>query len=198
MATPVTAGSAALVRQYFADGWLTHSHSTPPDSLTLSPPAAANAANGFNVSSALVRAVMVNCADDMKGYVQVGSGGGDYKIPAAPSFYQGYGRIHLSNTLCLASYSDDCSLFALEGPTLGVGLDVAPTPAPGGSSGGGAAGIDCINNSDQPVELHRAAETVDRDDRVELEVGHNAPSVRCTMGPRPKAEHRRRFNFIVH
>jgi len=36
MATPVTAGSAALVRQYFADGWLTHSHSTPPDSLTLS------------------------------------------------------------------------------------------------------------------------------------------------------------------
>lgn len=122
MATPITAGSAALVRQYFADGWLAHSHEAPADSVSLSAPAAPDPANSFNASSALVRAVMVNCADDMLGYVQVASGGGSFKIPAAPSFYQGYGRIHLSNTLCLASYSADCSLFALDGPKLAAGV----------------------------------------------------------------------------
>jgi subtilisin family serine protease len=146
MATPITSGSAALVRQYFADGWLTHSHNAPAASVTLSAPSAADPANGFNVSSALVRAVLVNCAEDMQGYVQVGSGGGTYRIPAAPSFYQGYGRIAMSNTLCLASYSEDCSLFALDGPTLAIGIDSPPTPAPE-SGGGGGGSADCINNS---------------------------------------------------
>lgn len=118
MATPITAGSAALVRQYFADGWLNYNLATVTSAVTLAAPMAPNAEHSFNPSSSLVRAVLINSADDMQGYVQVAAGGGMYKIPQAPSFYQGYGRIHLSNTLCLASHSTDCSLYVLEAANL--------------------------------------------------------------------------------
>lgn len=76
MATPGAAGLAALARQYFADGF--------------HPTGQASAANAFQPSAALVKAVLVNSAQPMTGS---GTGG---TIPAS---CQGWGRVHLDKAL---------------------------------------------------------------------------------------------------
>ncbi|ABQ24599.1 S8 family serine peptidase [Geotalea uraniireducens] len=79
MATPAVAGAAALVRQYFIDGFHPLGIATP--------------INAFTPSAALVKAVVVNSAQNMTG---TGTGG---PIPATG---QGWGRINLANALPFA------------------------------------------------------------------------------------------------
>jgi subtilisin family serine protease len=74
MATPGAAGLAALIRQYYADGFY--------------PTGAAVPANALQPSAALVRATMINSAVDM------GS-----PLPAIPTQCQGWGRALLDNAL---------------------------------------------------------------------------------------------------
>jgi subtilase family serine protease len=76
MATPAVAGAAALVRQYFVDGYY--------------PSGAANSADSVTPSAALVKATIVNSAQNMTG---------NYIDASIPSTGQGWGRVNLSNTL---------------------------------------------------------------------------------------------------
>jgi subtilisin family serine protease len=73
MATPGAAGLAALVRQYYTAGFY--------------PSGAANAADGFTPSAALLRATLVNSAQAMA------------NVGPAPSDCQGFGRLLLDNAL---------------------------------------------------------------------------------------------------
>ena len=73
MASPGAAGFAALVRQYYVDGWYPSG-----GKITL---------NGFNPTGALVRATLVNSAVNMTG------------TTAIPANCQGWGRILLENAL---------------------------------------------------------------------------------------------------
>ena len=73
MATPGAAGLAALVRQYYKDGWLAGFR---------------NWLQGMTPSAALLRATLVNSAEDMTGSVN--------RIPAN---CQGWGRVLLDNAL---------------------------------------------------------------------------------------------------
>jgi len=79
MATPAVAGAAALVRQYFAHGY--HPLGIP------------SPGNAFSPSAALVKAVIINSAQNMTGS---GTGG------PIPSYGQGWGRINLASSLPLA------------------------------------------------------------------------------------------------
>ncbi len=73
MATPAAAGLAALVRQYYEDGWYPSGVASPGDAL---PP-----------SAALVKASLVNSAADMAG------------AGAIPDDCQGWGRVLLDDVL---------------------------------------------------------------------------------------------------
>lgn len=73
MAAPSIAGSAALARQYFTDGFY--------------PSGAANANDGFTPSGALVKATLLNSAVDMTG------------VTGYPSNREGWGRVLLANSL---------------------------------------------------------------------------------------------------
>ncbi|HAK61246.1 MAG TPA: hypothetical protein DCO77_12850, partial [Nitrospiraceae bacterium] len=76
MATPAVAGAAALVRQFFMEGYW--------------PSGIARSADGFTPSAALIKASIVNSAQNMTG---------EYTDGPIPSTGQGWGRVNLSNTL---------------------------------------------------------------------------------------------------
>ncbi len=76
MATPAVAGAAALVRQYFAQGYC--------------PGGVANPAQAIVPSAALVKAALINSAQEMSGAFTDGP---------IPTSGQGWGRINLANTL---------------------------------------------------------------------------------------------------
>ncbi|MHB8788793.1 MAG: S8 family serine peptidase [Desulfobulbaceae bacterium] len=82
MATPTVAGAAALVRQYYLDGYW--------------PSGAVNAASGLEPSAALIKATLLNSAQNMTGA---------YTDGPIPSTGQGWGRINLANSLHF--FSDD-------------------------------------------------------------------------------------------
>jgi len=73
MACPAVTGCAALVRQYYEDGFW--------------PSGAANAADAFVPTAALVKATLINGANDMTG------------VPGYPSNQEGWGRALLDNSL---------------------------------------------------------------------------------------------------
>ncbi|MCH9650389.1 MAG: S8 family serine peptidase [Deltaproteobacteria bacterium] len=76
MASPGAAGFAALVRQYYEDGFYPSGAALPGD--------------GFSPSAALVKASLLNSAQGMTGV-----------SPAIPSNCQGWGRLMLDNVLSL-------------------------------------------------------------------------------------------------
>lgn len=101
MANPLTAGAATLVRQYYTDGWhpnasrTTHAAPVPVD--------------GFNPSSALVKATLITGAWDMRPG-QYGSGGPTQEIPPFwdathdfPNQVEGFGRVDLESSLFTGS-----------------------------------------------------------------------------------------------
>lgn len=96
MATPLTAGAATLVRQYYVDGW--HPNGT------FTTYAAPVATDGFSPSSALVKATLINGAWDMTpGQYGVG---GTQEIPPNwdgthdfPNQAEGFGRVDVEGSL---------------------------------------------------------------------------------------------------
>ena len=107
MANPLTAGAAVLVRQYYVDGW------HPNDSSTTNGGPTAGA--GFNPSSALVKATLINGAWDMAPG-QYGTGT-TKEISASwdagktlPNNGEGYGRVDLEHSLFAGSgWGDDAA-----------------------------------------------------------------------------------------
>ena len=92
MATPVVAGNAALVRQYFMDGFY--------------PSGKKRSSDGFIPMGALVKAVLINSGHYIKGEY-AGS-----TLNAEPSIDQGFGLVQLTNTLVLdGQTADDRKLF---------------------------------------------------------------------------------------
>jgi len=79
MASPATAGAAALIRQYFTDGFYPTGTKVPANSLV--------------PSGALLRAMLVNSAVDMTAYPSPN------KLP--PNTNEGFGRILLDNSVFL-------------------------------------------------------------------------------------------------
>lgn len=84
MATPVTAGTALLVQQYFKEGYYPTGFSSPE--------------NGFMPSSALVKAVLMGGAKPIMGF-EADTG---LPIDPPPSFRQGFGRVFAGESLKLA------------------------------------------------------------------------------------------------
>ncbi|UCD84576.1 MAG: S8 family serine peptidase [Deltaproteobacteria bacterium] len=76
MACPATAGAAALIRQYFTDGYYPSGTPDPGDA--------------FSPSAALIKAILVNSGKNMSG---------SYIGGAIPGTGQGWGRILLDDTL---------------------------------------------------------------------------------------------------
>jgi hypothetical protein len=86
--TPSAAGAAAIVRQYFVDGWYPASRPV--------------AANSMSPSAALVRAVLIASGAQMTGGGTVVRAGED----RWPNNEQGFGRILLANVLPIATAGD--------------------------------------------------------------------------------------------
>ncbi|MCC5876192.1 MAG: S8 family serine peptidase, partial [Candidatus Sumerlaeia bacterium] len=84
MASPVTAGAAALARQYYTEGWYPTGSRRAGDSIT-------------SPSAALLRATLIAGAEDVAAE------------PPAPSRGQGWGRINLENSLYFSG--DDQRLY---------------------------------------------------------------------------------------
>jgi uncharacterized repeat protein (TIGR01451 family) len=76
MSCPTTAGAAALIRQYFVDGYCPTGSATAGDSIT--------------PSAALIKAMLINSGEEMTG---------SYTGGPIPSDGQGWGRILLDNAL---------------------------------------------------------------------------------------------------
>lgn len=80
MSTPVVAGSAALVRQYFTDGFY--------------PSGARAPSNAIKPSGPLIKAALLGGASNMIGNSEAG-----LPLEPAPSFRQGFGRLNLTRSL---------------------------------------------------------------------------------------------------
>lgn len=76
MATPITAGATALIRQYYTDGFY--------------PSGEGKSVDGFTPSGALMKATLINSAWNMKG---------EYTDEDIPSNGQGWGKIKLDEAL---------------------------------------------------------------------------------------------------
>ena len=104
MATPATAGSAALVRQYYVEGRYEGN-------------ATSNGGGAFTPSGALLKATLISGAASLTGYEALTG----MPIDPPPSFRQGFGRVQLETTMpndgrraSEASTSSTSSAFALQ------------------------------------------------------------------------------------
>eukprot|EP01025_Chloroclados_australasicus_P006555 TRINITY_DN12102_c1_g1_i6.p1 TRINITY_DN12102_c1_g1~~TRINITY_DN12102_c1_g1_i6.p1 ORF type:complete len:1536 (+),score=207.86 TRINITY_DN12102_c1_g1_i6:163-4770(+) len=95
MATPIVAGAAILVRQYFVDGFY--------------PSGFPNEEDSFNPSSALIKAVLINGAVNLQGVSEKG-----LPLEDAPSVRQGWGRLNLASSLPIAN-SSSFSIYVSDG-----------------------------------------------------------------------------------
>lgn len=109
MSTPLVAGAAALVRDYFAKGFY--------------PGGESNTSNAINVSAALVRGILLGSSREISG---------DNNTGGYPNIYQGWGRPNLSTMLPLVGdgfelfVSDDMNHeFASGGASLWFNFTVA-------------------------------------------------------------------------
>jgi len=104
MATPVAAGGAALVRQYYTEGFY--------------PTGQRVAANQRVPSAALIKATIIASATSVGGYVdtqddETGKMIGVAVAPA-PSIFQGYGRMQLDNSLSFATGGSGVKLWMVD------------------------------------------------------------------------------------
>ncbi len=98
MATPTIAGSMALVRQYYMDGWYPTGTKTPAD--------------GFTPSAALIKATAINSAREMTGTGAYGNGQNFY-----PNDNQGFGRLTLDDAL---AFQGDARGLAIDDNRVGI------------------------------------------------------------------------------
>ena len=85
MATPVMAGNAALVRQYFQEGFY--------------PSGAANGADAMTPTAATVKAILINSGVKLTGEIDLGNNGTWITLDAIPSIFQGFGAVRLNQAL---------------------------------------------------------------------------------------------------
>jgi len=87
MATPIIAGHAAIIRQYFMEGFY--------------PTGSATSSNAYTPSGPLIKAIMMGGACDLKGNTE------QYlPLESSPSMRQGFGRMCLCSSLKLAGKCD--------------------------------------------------------------------------------------------
>jgi hypothetical protein len=95
MATPVTAGNSALIRQYFTDPnfWQTECSRYAP----------AASCKAFSPSGTLVKAMLIGSGNPMNAYITRGRNTTvPYtKLGVPPDYFQGYGRVQLNHVLPL-------------------------------------------------------------------------------------------------
>ena len=109
MSTPTVAGYAAMVRQYFQDGWY--------------PTGVKIAANSFTPSGALLKAMLIHSSQPLVGITKVDSSSGETSHPALSSSFPnsdyGYGRILMNNILSFdnpnVTPNDPLSIFVVGG-----------------------------------------------------------------------------------
>ncbi len=155
MSAPVVAGLATLVRQYFWDGF-------GPTGGNGFAPGARDAARRHNPSAALVKAVLVNSAQRMRGIYTGDNGQNKAEDGMWPSAGQGFGRVVLDSTLHFEN--ERRNLFVADhAPDLETGgmaefnLDAAPgeplalTLVWTDPASGLAAGPGLVNNLDLEV-----------------------------------------------
>lgn len=105
MATPAVAGAAAIVREYFLEGYYPSGFKNSPD--------------GFNPSGALIKAMLIQSSRNVSYIANIQSDGSitisSLSQSLFPSEDQGYGRIQLSNVLQFGSASSlsPISLFVI-------------------------------------------------------------------------------------
>ena len=92
MSTPVVAGAAAIVRQYFADGFYPHGKPSKFAKYT-------------NPSASLVKAILISSARGMTGLARKMDYFSHFN-PKHRTIFEGFGKINLSNTLKLADRPD--------------------------------------------------------------------------------------------
>jgi subtilisin family serine protease len=91
MATPILAGTVALIRQYLVEGYYPNGEKT--------------GACGFNPSAALMKAIVINGAVALNGTkrstatTSCSAAAGHYYLPKRPYYLQGFGRPQLSEAL---------------------------------------------------------------------------------------------------
>ena len=95
--SPMAAGGALLVRQYFADGYY--------------PSGARNAPDSFNPSNALVKAIMLNSGRNMTGNYTASDGTNGAR-GLLPNFGQGWGRLALDDALYFAGDQRELKVLA--------------------------------------------------------------------------------------
>ena len=104
MATPVAAGNAALVHQYFHDKHFWAALCNPDYPLC--------AKGAFHPSGSLVKALLIHSAAPCALY-RGGSAVGTHALGSPPDRYQGFGRVLLSNVLPLRPFNSPNVRFAL-------------------------------------------------------------------------------------
>ena len=96
MSTPVLSGTALLVRQYFEDGF---GPTGPQGALSGFASGHKGGTAGFNPSAALVKAVIVNAGQRMRGKYTGTQGSQDSMNGQWPSVGQGWGRVEMDRAL---------------------------------------------------------------------------------------------------
>ena len=105
MSTPVTAGNAALIRQYFENSsfW---QRECSYYSMNCKP---------FLPSGPLIKALLISSGEPMYAYAASNiSVIGDTILGAPPDYFQGYGRVLLGNILPLRGYTSDAMQLFVE------------------------------------------------------------------------------------
>lgn len=119
-ATPACAGSAALVRQYFADS---NFFSRVCDAGSAS---SSGGCGAFSPSGVLIKAMMLHSGTQMANY-HSSDGNSDQQLSAPPDNAQGYGRVTLPNILPLPNQGSNFVLYVDDQPTLGSNTKKAYT-----------------------------------------------------------------------
>ena len=110
MATPATAGAAALVRHYFAGG--EYAKQVLSSGIDCSASYAAPYCQSYNASGELVKAILVQSA---KGLDHWDRGGGSKQyFSDPPDPFQGFGRVTLASALPVGNNNNRTKLFVLD------------------------------------------------------------------------------------
>jgi uncharacterized protein (TIGR03437 family) len=114
--SPMAAGAALLARQYFTDGFY--------------PSGAANSANGFVPSNALIKGILLNSGQNMGGRYTASDGTGGAR-GVLPNFGQGWGRLALDDALYFPGDRRELKILAdiYNGATASDSTRHAPNPA---------------------------------------------------------------------
>ena len=107
MSTPVAAGNAVLVRQYFMDPKFWKAFCNPSYRLCQ--------LGSFSPKGSLIKALLLHSGDQMSLYNGVGTVSGRVALGDIPDVYQGYGRVNLQNILAVQKNDQLFTLFVDEG-----------------------------------------------------------------------------------